>query len=163
MSPDDAHAARTRLLEALSIEDPITTRVIAAIPPEQITYVPGARCREANALAIHTVRAGRWFLRMVDGLGPPDETPEIPATKERLLEAVAEEQQHYRSRLEAFDAETLAAPCAMVGGGHTNLEVLSWHKDHMVHHRGQLTLYLRLMGAHVPATYGPSADEDMQP
>ncbi len=32
--------------------------------------------------------------------------------------------------------------------------------NHMVHHRGQLTVYLRLQGAPVPAVYGPSADEE---
>jgi len=31
--------------------------------------------------------------------------------------------------------------------------------DHLIHHRGELTVFLRLLNAHVPSTYGPSADE----
>lgn len=41
----------------------------------------------------------------------------------------------------------------------TRLEMLTDTINHWVHHRGQMTVYLRLMGATVPALYGPSADD----
>jgi len=41
----------------------------------------------------------------------------------------------------------------------TRLQQVAENFTHMAHHRGQLTVYLRLLGDKVPATYGPSADE----
>jgi len=41
----------------------------------------------------------------------------------------------------------------------TRIEMIQDTINHWAHHRGQMTVYLRLMGAKVPALYGPSADE----
>ncbi|MFQ5630690.1 MAG: DinB family protein, partial [bacterium] len=50
----------------------------------------------------------------------------------------------------------------LVGGGHAHVQVLrSFVMNHIIHHRAQLTVYLRLNDVPVPALYGPSADESM--
>lgn len=62
-------------------------------------------------------------------------------------------------------AEDLTVPWSLRSGDHVvftlpRAAVLrSFVMNHNVHHRGQLTVYLRLAGASVPALYGPSADE----
>ncbi len=69
-----------------------------------------------------------------------------------------------RAALERATDEHLTKPWRLLAGGNVVLE-MSRHDmvadtlNHLVHHRGQMTVYLRLMGAKVPALYGPSADD----
>jgi uncharacterized damage-inducible protein DinB len=62
-------------------------------------------------------------------------------------------------KLRGMSVEALGEGLDFAGMTFPAIEVLSWHPWHMVHHRGQFLMYLRLMGAHVPSTYGPSGDE----
>ena len=159
LAPPEAALRCRILLEALVEEDATMLRVAAAIPEDRMKWKPDAEpCRTAEALAIHAARGGRWFLRMVDGRPPPDEGPSMPADKTELLARIRGEQEHFRARVAAYPAEKLAAAC-VIAGGVPNIVVLCWHREHMVHHRAQLALYLRLMGARVPSIYGPSGDE----
>jgi len=159
LSPQEAALRRRILIESMEEEDATLLRVAAAIPEERMDWKPDAEpCRTAGALAIHAARGGRWFLRMVDGLPPPEDAPPMPVDKTELLAMIGGEQEHFRSGVAAYAAETLAEACALAGGI-PNIEMLSWHREHLVHHRAQLALYLRLMGARVPSIYGPSGDE----
>ncbi|MET0551521.1 MAG: DinB family protein [Vicinamibacteria bacterium] len=71
-----------------------------------------------------------------------------------------------RAALAAVPDEAMAAPWTLLRGGKT---IATWPRafvlrssclSHLVHHRGQLTVYLRMSGAKVPALYGPSGDEN---
>lgn len=70
-----------------------------------------------------------------------------------------------RAALQGATDEHLMKPWKLLAGGTVVLkmsrhEMVSDTLNHLVHHRGQMTVYLRLMGAKVPALYGPSADDN---
>jgi uncharacterized damage-inducible protein DinB len=69
-----------------------------------------------------------------------------------------------RSALESATDEYLETPWRLLARGRVAIEaprhvMISDTLNHLAHHRGQMTVYLRLMGAKVPALYGPSADD----
>ena len=69
-----------------------------------------------------------------------------------------------RTALQATTDEHLSTSWRLLAGGKTAMETpryvaIADALNHWAHHRGQMTVYLRLMGATVPALYGPSADD----
>jgi len=81
-----------------------------------------------------------------------------------LVKALDEAAAEARSALEKTTDEHLATNWKLLARGQvvwegTRIEMIQDTINHWAHHRGQMTVYLRLMGAKVPALYGPSADE----
>jgi uncharacterized damage-inducible protein DinB len=81
-----------------------------------------------------------------------------------LVKALDEAAAEARSALEKTTDEHLATNWKLLARGQvvwegTRIEMIQDTINHWSHHRGQMTVYLRLMGAKVPALYGPSADE----
>lgn len=165
MTPEEAARQRETLLASIEMEDALTLKVAGAIPIDKVTWKPDAgKSWRTNDLTMHIAGAGLFFTSVVDGTWEPGaEAPPAPETKEALLEGIRQAQAGFQSRLSAYTPQQLAGETEFFGNLHPNVTILSWHKDHMIHHRGQLALYLRLMGAKVPSTYGPSGDEDYIP
>ena len=161
MTPEIADALRNILLEELELEDALLLKIAEAIPEDQMTWKPeAAKAWGANELAHHCAAAAHFFLSVFDGTaGAPSAQLPAPTEKIALLESIRTTQAHFRNRVAQATPEQLAAPCDFFGTETTGIAMLNWHKMHMVHHRGQVALYLRLMGAQVPGTYGPSGDE----
>lgn len=87
------------------------------------------------------------------------------STRAELVKALEENVVNARKALRGTTEEHLMKPWRLVLGGQVLLEqprheVITDSFSHLAHHRGQLTVYLRLLGASVPAIYGPSADEN---
>lgn len=85
-------------------------------------------------------------------------------TKDALLQALDKTAADARAALEKTDDDFLLTNWKLLAGGNvvweaTREEVIQDTLNHWAHHRGQMTVYLRLMGARVPALYGPSADD----
>ena len=85
-------------------------------------------------------------------------------TSEELIKALDETAAAARAALEKTTDEHLRTNWKLLAGGHVVLEESRYMMiqdtiNHWAHHRGQMTVYLRLMGAKVPAIYGPSADD----
>ena len=85
-------------------------------------------------------------------------------TSADLVKALDEAAAEARSALEKTTDEHLATNWKLLARGDvvwegTRIEIIQDTINHWAHHRGQMTVYLRLMGAKVPALYGPSADE----
>ncbi len=90
---------------------------------------------------------------------PPKETSAA------LVEALDKSAADASAALEKTTEEHLMTSWRLLAGGHVVMEtprhiVIQDTLNHWAHHRGQMTVYLRLMGAKVPALYGPSADDD---
>ncbi|HYV03055.1 MAG TPA: DinB family protein, partial [Blastocatellia bacterium] len=86
-------------------------------------------------------------------------------TSAALVKALDKSAADARSALEKTNDEFLMTPWKLLAGGKVVMEsprqaVIQDTINHWAHHRGQMTVYLRLMGAKVPAIYGPSADEN---
>jgi len=85
-------------------------------------------------------------------------------TSADLVKALDEAAAEARSALENTTDDHLATNWKLLARGNvvwegTRIEMIQDTLNHWAHHRGQMTVYLRLMGAKVPALYGPSADE----
>lgn len=85
-------------------------------------------------------------------------------TSAQLIEALDNAAKGARSAFEKTNDEHLMTNWQLKAGGNVVLEAPRYEMiqdtfGHWAHHRGQMTVYLRLMGAKVPAIYGPSADD----
>ena len=87
-----------------------------------------------------------------------------PATREEYLQALEKSATDARAALKSTTEEHLKTHWKLLAGGQVvadtpRHEMMRETINHWAHHRGQMTVYLRLMGAKVPALYGPSADD----
>src|SRR5512134_1768531 len=162
LTPEQALVLLSAELPSLKAEWPVTKSVIAAIPPDRCDYTPDPVTRSAIELAWHIVSAENRFLEAV-GSGVFDLTPRPrPETLRTPADVVAwydERLPRLLERLNAVPAEDLAKPVDFRGILKFPAVVfLRIGLNHTVHHRGQLSMYLRPMGAAVPSIYGESFD-----
>ncbi|PWU25249.1 MAG: hypothetical protein C5B48_02255 [Candidatus Rokuibacteriota bacterium] len=163
LTPDDARVILDRVsLPSLQAEHPVTKTVIGAIPADRADFRPDPITRSAIELAWHIVTAEIRFLDAVAS-GAFDLTPrprpdsirtpadvntwyerEFPRAVERLKNASGDD------LVKPIDFRGLFQFPAVI---YTQLAL-----SHSVHHRGQLSMYLRPMGARVPSIYGESYD-----
>lgn len=162
MRPEETEFLRSYLLPQLRSEQAVTRRILAAIPVGQEEYRPHEKNWTALRLARHLAGTEMWFLhavihgRFVDGQGPPADV-RTGAAMAAWYEAEGAQRV---ARIEALTGEQLAAPVNWLGlRNDPAVTCLSLAIRHTVHHRGQLSAYLRPMGARVPAIYVASADE----
>ena len=156
------------LLPEFDREMATTRQVLERLPENRFAWKPHARSFSVGALASHVANLPAWGVHTLT-LSEFDLTgdPQIAALGSR------------REVLAAFDANAAAARTALAG--RTDAELLavwslkrqgrtlftmpkaavlrSFVLNHLIHHRGQLTVYLRLLDVPVPSIYGPSADE----
>jgi uncharacterized damage-inducible protein DinB len=162
LTPDKAQLLLSVELTSIKAEWPVTRAVITAIPPDKCDYTPDPVTRSAIELAWHIVSAENRFLEAVVGGAfdltprPRPETVRTPADvgawyDERLPQLV--------ERLKGVTADDLAKPVDFRGILKFPAVVfLRIGLNHSIHHRGQLSMYLRPMGAAVPSIYGESYD-----
>ncbi len=152
-------------LPQIEIEHAKTRRVIEAVPAAQVGWKPDAKSMGALELAWHIVSAECMFLNAVangkfDSEGGCRESIKTPADvlrwdEENFPKAV--------ERLRQAKAADLMKDLDF--HGKFTLPAVSYAAigvNHSIHHRGQLSVYLRPMGSKVPGIYGPSADEPIQ-
>lgn len=145
-------------------EAPATKKVISRIPHDKSEHRPDPKARTARELAWLIVREEA---ALADGLEKGSiEWVDVPAPA-HVKDVIAEYERTHDSitkRMHAIPAANWEKMVAFVYGGQKVAEdtafETAWGFLHdQIHHRGQLSTYLRPMGAKVPAIYGPSADE----
>jgi uncharacterized damage-inducible protein DinB len=149
-------------LPSLNAEHPVTKRVIAAIPDDQVEYRPDQIVKSAIDLAWHIVTAEVRFMNAVTA-GAFDLTPLPRPDRVRTADAVnhwyEESFDDAFQRLKATSGEQLIKPVDFRGIFKFPAVVyVQLGLNHSIHHRGQLSMYLRPMGAKVPSIYGESFD-----
>jgi len=160
------------LLPEFDYEMAITRRLLERVPDEAFAWKPHEKAFGLGDLATHLARLPHWGEAILN-----HDTHEL---KEGSGQAPAEE--HCRAEvLELFDRHVtevrrglvncneadLAAPWTLTQSGRIVLSMprasafRSFLLSHVIHHRGQLTIYLRMQNVPRPPIYGPSADEPM--
>jgi uncharacterized damage-inducible protein DinB len=154
--------------QELQLEAAVTRRFLEKVPMDHWAYQPHPSSESLGRLAIHVAEIIAWWKACVeqDALDFIDFEPQQIQTNHELLDyfdALLEEAKH--ALLNVHDEE-FEKEWSMKHGD----EILfTLPKDqvarifcmnHLVHHRAQLGMYLRLLGVAVPATYGPSADDE---
>jgi uncharacterized damage-inducible protein DinB len=160
MTPDQAKAVAQSVGTQLQHEWMTTYKVLAAIPNAKRDYQPEPNSRSAWDLAVHLANADIWFLDGVinASFAAPNEAAPAPDSA-----GVADwYKKSFPNRLEkvlALDGAHLCKIVDFFGMKLPAVQILLFTLVHMVHHRGQLSGYLRPMGGKVPSIYGGSFDE----
>jgi uncharacterized damage-inducible protein DinB len=170
MQADQARFLFDFLYPRLKTESATTRKIIAAVPANRSDYAPHPACMPALKLCGHIAGTEIWFLAAIlnhkfaeedddDGAPPPEW--ETPADVIRWYdEALAMR----LPKLEALSDDHLAVPVNYLGIlNEPAVTYLSVATTHSVHHRGQLSSYLRPMGAKVPSIYVESGDQQYVP
>ncbi len=165
LTPEFVLGLRALMLDGFKNEAEITKRVIAAIPDEKSDYRPDPHARTAKELAWHLANTDIQFLDGIADLNFKMETPEHkPQTSAEVVTWYDEHVKRGVARVEAMSAEQLLTPVNFFGVFNMpSVFYLGFLNNHSIHHRGELTTYLRPMGSKVPSIYGGSYDEPFQP
>ncbi|GAA4380318.1 DinB family protein [Hymenobacter koreensis] len=162
---------RQNFLAELDHELTNTRRVLERVPFEQAEYRPHPKSMTLWQLATHVVNLLSFktlFLEAAgrDFLDPNGAKPgPTPTSHAELLARFDQDSATLRQALEASDDEQMTQNFRLHRGEHTIFEqpkstaIRLMGLNHSIHHRGQLTVYLRLLDIPVPGLYGPSADE----
>jgi uncharacterized damage-inducible protein DinB len=163
MTPDEARAIANAVGQQLQYEWKTTYKVLSAIPEAHKEHKPEANSRSAWELATHLASADVWFLDgVINGkFDDPSETPPAP-TCAGVAEWYKKEFPNRLERVLALADHKLTEIINFYGMKMPAVQYLMFALVHMVHHRGQLSTYLRPMGGKVPSIYGGSFDEEWQ-
>jgi hypothetical protein len=155
----------------LEREAPISKRVLERVPEGRPDWKPHEKSMPLGYLSQLVATMPGWVAMAVqqDELdlkpaGGGGYKPPATDTSARLLAAHADSVAKALEALRKTTDAHLATPWKLLVGGNVVLEqprhvVIADAFTHLAHHRGQLTVYLRLNGAQVPSIYGPSADD----
>lgn len=155
-------------LRELVLEAEVTRKYLAAVPFDKKDFKPAEKSESLSRLAIHVAEIIAWWTACVkqDQLDFIDFEPkDITSTAELLTyfdQLLAEAKQ---TLLEVKD-EVFEKDWSMTYGAEILFTLPKkqvarlFCMNHLVHHRAQLGVYLRLLDIPVPAAYGPSADDD---
>jgi uncharacterized damage-inducible protein DinB len=159
MTPEAADVLRHDLLGTLAREHPSLIHVIEACPEDMLGYRPHIKSMTFACLAFHCDTTGPWFLGLI-GQGKKDaKEPKTPKTKAALVKQCNALNAGFIKAVAKMTPAQLAAEHDFLGMGKSPAVVLlQFHLRHFIHHRGQLQMMLRMMGAKCPAVYGPSGD-----
>jgi uncharacterized damage-inducible protein DinB len=159
-------------LAQLDREAASTRKAVERVPEGQNSFKPHDRSMELGYLAALVAGMLGWIALLIErdelDLDKADSEgfrTRPLATKAELLASLEDAVTKARHALEATTDEHLLTPWAFKMGGRAVSANPRWIMiadavfSHLAHHRGQLTVYLRLADAKVPALYGPSADE----
>ena len=157
------------ILEEIDQESATTRRVLERVPGDRLTWKPHPRSMSIGELALHVAGSpgfiAEWALQ--DSVEfPEDSTLVQPKSTHEILAAHEESVKKAKSAISRLGDEGLhqhwqatkngVAVFAMPKAALVRTIVL----NHTYHHRGQLSVYLRLLDVKVPSIYGPSADEN---
>jgi uncharacterized damage-inducible protein DinB len=159
--------AQTFLAE-FEVQAPITRKFLERLPEDKLTWRPHSKSMTAGQLAYHLASVPGGIVRFVGS--NPAEAPKSfefpqPASRDEILKAFDESVATVRSLLPKFDDAAMKETWRMVAG---DREVLAQPRgefvrdvmlSHWYQHRGQFSVYLRMLDIAVPSSWGPSADE----
>jgi uncharacterized damage-inducible protein DinB len=161
-------AIKDALLADYDHEMGTTRRLLERLPEDKLAWKPHDRSMSLGALATHLGRIPEWAGTILND--PFFDLADAPAdagehtSREAILAAFDATRARTRAWMDKTDGEYNSL-WTLKRGGQQLFSVprvagfRSFVLHHIIHHRGQLSVYLRLIGVAVPAIYGPSADE----
>jgi len=159
------------LLKSMDSEVERSRRALAEVPDGKYDWQPHEKSMKFGYLSDMVATIPMWITMQVkqDELDVAPEggskmKQERKETSEALIKGLDEAAAGARSALENASEEHLMTPWKLLARGKVVMEAPRYQMiqdtiSHWSHHRGQMTVYLRLLGAKVPAIFGPSADD----
>jgi len=161
MQPEQALFVLHGAVPSLKNEIGITQKVLEAIPADKGDYRPDPVGKSAFELAWHIASAQNMFLNAIctGAFDFNNPRPESIKTPQDVAAWYAEQSKKNAQRLSELTGEQCAKIVDFRGMFQfPAIAFVQFAMSHEIHHRGQLTMYLRPMGAKVPAIYGESYD-----
>ena len=160
------------LLPEFDLEMANTRKTLERIPDDKFAWKPHEKSWSMGELGTHLVNLPSWTVYTLEqeslDVAPVGEEPfreEQAASTAELLERFDKNVAAARAAIAAASDQDLLVPWTLLAGGNTiftlpRIGVLrSMILNHLIHHRAQMGVYLRLNDLPVPSLYGPSADE----
>ncbi len=161
-------AIKDGLLAEYDHEMGTTRKLLERVPEDKLAWKPHVKSTSLGGLATHLGNIPNWGGRILNEafFDLAEAPPNMPESTSRaaILELFDESTKRTRAAMNKTDAE-LMAMWALKRGGQEMFAMprvaafRSFVLSHMIHHRGQLTVYLRLNDVPLPPIYGPTADE----
>jgi uncharacterized damage-inducible protein DinB len=156
------------ILTELDQEAQTTKRVLDRIPDDKLGWRPHPKSFSLGQLALHiaSVPGGVTTIVMQDSVEAPNFAQAEPRTRQEVLDTFSKSLETAKGNLKTMDDARLAATWRLTRGGKVVMSaprgafLRSVLLNHLYHHRGQLSVYLRMLDVPVPSIYGPSADEN---
>jgi len=150
---------------------PATRKCLERIPEDQLAWQPAPKSMTIGQLGLHlaTTSAGVAQFIPLDSVDLPKAEFEQPSSVAQILAGIDVSAAVVRAQLWDLSDEFMKGHIHFMAGDQV---VMRFSREdtarmivlnHLYHHRGQLGVYLRLLGVPVPATFGPSADEEFNP
>lgn len=162
------------LVPEFDMEIATTRKVLERVPEDKFGWKPHEKSGTLGWLAKHVAELPGWVgvtikmdlfdLSPVDG--PRMEPTPLPTTSKELLDLLDKKAAEARALLVDASDETMMKPWSLARQGAVLMTMpkaavlRTFVLSHLIHHRGQLSVYLRLNDIPVPSIYGPSADEN---
>jgi uncharacterized damage-inducible protein DinB len=148
-----------------------TRKMLERIPEQSFGWKPHEKSMTLGRLAGHVAELPGLFVPAMEldelDFASSDYKPFQPTTVAEVLDAFDKNIREAIALVEKQSDEHLLKKWRMRSGDHVILELpriaaaRSMALNHMIHHRGQLSVYLRLLNVPLPSVYGPTADEKM--
>jgi len=165
-------AIRDALLAEFDHEMISTRKTLERVPEGKGDWAPHEKSMKMGRLAGHVAELSGWAASIIgqDSLdfrpvGAAPMQPVVMTSRAQLLEVFDKKVAEARKQLAGASDETLLKNWTLLSGGQTLMTMprvaflRSFVMNHIVHHRAQLGVYLRMNDVAVPSVYGPSADE----
>jgi uncharacterized damage-inducible protein DinB len=161
-------AIKDGLLADFDHEMGTTRKLLERLPEDKLAWKPHAKSMSLGGLATHLGNIPHWASTILNeasfdlATAPP--SPDERTSRADIVAAFDQARAQTRAWMDKTDAEYVS-PWTLKRGGQEVFTVprvaafRSFVLHHIIHHRGQLSVYLRLHDVPVPAIYGPSADE----
>jgi uncharacterized damage-inducible protein DinB len=161
-------AVAEALVNEVEQEAKTTRRLLERVPESNLSWKPHAKSMSLGQLALHVAQSPGymdWGTKDVFEFTPDMATAPEAKSRAEILQAHDQSVAKAKQVLEQLGDQGLMQPWKAVAGGNTIMELPKVGlarivcMNHTYHHRGQLSVYLRLLDVPVPSIYGPSADE----
>ena len=163
-------ALKDALLPEFDHEMGTTRRVLERVPEAEFAWKPHDKSFNLGQLAGHVANIPHWVDAIVkntvfDLADAEDARPRVPESTAWLVSQFEKNVGAARAGIAGLTDPEFLAPWTFKNNGQTVFTMpraaalRSFVMNHMIHHRGQLTVYLRLKNVPVPPVYGPTADE----
>ena len=156
------------LLKEFDQEAETTRRVLERIPDDKLAWKPHPKSFSLGQLALHIASGPGQIATAAaqDTAEAPDFSQPEAKSRQEVLESFSKSRASARDTLKKMDDARLMSEWTLTRNGKPLMSVprieflRSVLMNHIYHHRGQLSVYLRMLEVLVPSIYGPSADEN---
>lgn len=165
-------AIRDSLLPEFDLEMASARKTLERVPDAKLGWKPHPKSGTMGWLASHVADIGSWAVMTItqdsvdiEPNGLPMQPPAPPKSSQEILEKFDKNVKQARAALSSVGDAELMKPWSLLKNGKPLMTMpkaaclRAFVMNHLIHHRAQLGVYLRLNDVPVPSIYGPSADE----